>query len=403
MQVNVTLNTRGPGTASYSVEYSPSGTSATVTVTMTPNSGHHLTRLYGYYTNFLSSGDHAKVAVDQSYSATVTRTWSVIVGVRSDDDSQTVKLCACFDNAGPDIGEYYSLSVVGVSMGGGSVDLDEDTFTNVPVGIKVSGVATATPDQGYRFVRWETGSGSTYTNNPHPWTFTGNEERDYTITFYAYFEEIPEYDYEVDSVPVAGGTVNGQTHLSGTVQDGTPLSLSAVPNVGYSFVGYYYWDDDRKEYRLLSSSRNYTISIRKNWDIEARFTNVLGRTFTVKFEPPSAWHGSHGTMTLSVEDPPQSHSFTEDGICELFPKATGQIITVTASFAPAEGCRFVEFRDRGYKRKYNPAPRLAFFPSDDTTITVVAACDKLMYHDPDPDDRLLRSSKSGDRGLVYCG
>jgi len=90
----------------------------------------------------------------------------------------------------------------------------------------------ATPDAGYRFVKW-TGNVFTIANvNAAITTITMN--RDYSIT--ANFEEIPEYDLTISSTE--GGSVTTPGEGTFTYDGGTVLSLVAEAEEGYKFVNW---------------------------------------------------------------------------------------------------------------------------------------------------------------------
>ena len=86
---------------------------------------------------------------------------------------------------------------------------------------------TATPNQGYRFVRWTDGN----TNNPRTITATAN------ATYIATFEEgTNNITITVTSANENMGTVSG----GGEYAFGTQVTITATPNQGYRFVS---WND----------------------------------------------------------------------------------------------------------------------------------------------------------------
>jgi len=85
---------------------------------------------------------------------------------------------------------------------------------------------SATPYQGYRFVQWDDNN----TDNPRTITVTDD------ITFIAIFEEAPSYTITVLSSDEAYGIVSG----GGTYDEGSTVTLTAMPYEGYSFVS---WND----------------------------------------------------------------------------------------------------------------------------------------------------------------
>ena len=100
---------------------------------------------------------------------------------------------------------------------------------------------SATPSAGYQFVRWERilgtaismyeSSGGTLVTTNTSFTHTVNED----VSFLAIFEPIPiEYSLQVSAGD--GGSVSGAT--SGSYEEGTSLTLTAVPSSGYQFLNW---------------------------------------------------------------------------------------------------------------------------------------------------------------------
>ena len=133
---------------------------------------------------------------------------------------------------------------------------------------------TATPNSGYRFVRWQDNN----TQNPRTVTVTAN------ATYTATFEAIPptQYTITVNSNNNAWGTVSG----GGTYNSGATATLTATPNSDYRFVR---WQDNNTD-----NPRTVTVT-----------ANV---TYTAYFEAETqgiddvAWNGidliMHGTTLI---------------------------------------------------------------------------------------------------------
>ena len=95
--------------------------------------------------------------------------------------------------------------------------------------------------------------GSSYTFDVlEPRTFKAEFARKYTIT--------------VSASPTAGGTVSG----GGTYRSGKPCTLTATPNAGYTFDGWY--EGSTK----LSSNTSYSFTVSSNRTITGKF--VIART-----------------------------------------------------------------------------------------------------------------------------
>ena len=74
------------------------------------------------------------------------------------------------------------------------------------------------------------------------------------------------YTVSTSVSPATGGTVTG----AGSYGKGETVSLTATPNSGYTFSGWY--DTSNYVYRLLSSEASYSFHISKNMTLEAQFT-----------------------------------------------------------------------------------------------------------------------------------
>jgi hypothetical protein len=95
---------------------------------------------------------------------------------------------------------------------------------------------SATPNSGYRFVRWQDNN----ITNPRTITVTGN------ATYTAYFESIGgnpsnQYTISVQSFDPTMGSVSG----SGTFASGTTTTITATPYPGYVFVQ---WQDGNTQH-----------------------------------------------------------------------------------------------------------------------------------------------------------
>ena len=111
---------------------------------------------------------------------------------------------------------------------------------------------TATPNSGYRFVRWQDNN----TQNPRTVTVTSN------ATYTAYFEVIPptQYTITVNSNNSSWGTVSG----GGTYNSGATATLTATPNSGYRFVR---WNDNNTQNPrtvTVTSNATYTAYFEAN-------------------------------------------------------------------------------------------------------------------------------------------
>ena len=126
---------------------------------------------------------------------------------------------------------------------GGTVSTEGGTFDE---GTEFT--VTATPDEGYVFVRWE---GSDSTENSLTITLNSNE------SLIAVFELIRLYTLTVLSSE--GGTVSTS---GGEYTEGTEIEIIATPNEGFSFTG---WEG------IEEPSSSVTVSVSSNATVTAIF------------------------------------------------------------------------------------------------------------------------------------
>ena len=104
----------------------------------------------------------------------------------------------------------------------------------------------ATPNTGYKFVRWTEGGSQVSTSASY--TFTVDKAR----TLVAVFEKLT-YNITASASPAAGGTVTG----GGTKEHGESVTVKATPNTGYKFVR---WTEDGSQ---VSTNASYTFTVDK--------------------------------------------------------------------------------------------------------------------------------------------
>lgn len=103
---------------------------------------------------------------------------------------------------------------------------------------------TATPNEGYRFVRWQQDNS---TDNPRTITVTGN------ATYTAVFQVIPHYNITATSNNINYGSVSG----SGTYYQGDTVTLTATPANGYRFVQWQDGNTDNPRTIVVTGTRTY--------------------------------------------------------------------------------------------------------------------------------------------------
>ena len=112
---------------------------------------------------------------------------------------------------------------------------------------------TATPSAGYRFVNWSEGGNSVSTNATY--TFSISANRALSANF------IRTFTVTTSASPTAGGTTTG----SGSYDEGTSVTVTAAPALGYNFSQ---WKEGAN---AVSSSQRYTFPISANRNLVAEF------------------------------------------------------------------------------------------------------------------------------------
>ena len=116
---------------------------------------------------------------------------------------------------------------------------------------------TATPNTGYRFVRWNDGS----TLNPR--TVTVTSEKTYTATF-----ALKSYTIVAQSGNVTMGTVSGGS----TYNHFSTATLTATPNIGYKFVQWSDGSTENPHVVTVTGAHTYTATF------EAKIYNVTAQS-----------------------------------------------------------------------------------------------------------------------------
>lgn len=128
---------------------------------------------------------------------------------------------------------------------GGSVSPTTESFN---AGTLVS--VTATPSAGYQFTSWSNGS------TANPVTVRLNTNVFITANF-----EVLINSYTITAIAGEGGSVSSQ---GGEYEEGTELTISATPDVGYRFVN---WSNG-------SSEPDITFTVNENINLEAIFEEL---------------------------------------------------------------------------------------------------------------------------------
>jgi hypothetical protein len=194
-----------------------------------------------------------------------------------------------------EIGGGTQYTITATAGTGGTVS-GGGTFNNGAVATLI-----ATPNSGQSFVGWYEnnvridGAGTTY-------SFSVTAHR----TLEARFEALSVNTVTIDATAGAGGTVSG----GGTYNEGAHVTLTATPNSGHRFDGWY-----ENNNRIAGAGATYSFTATANRTLEARFAELIVNTFVI-----IASAGAGGTVS-------------GDG-------TYNEGATVTLSATPDEGFRF---------------------------------------------------------------
>lgn len=243
--VSTSVNPLGGGTVSGGGSYSYG---QTCTLTATPAAGYN-------FTSWSVGG--AEVSSQNPYSFTVSGNVSVV---------------ANFALGSHTITATNSPSNGGIITGTGSYNYG------------ASCTLTATPNTGYHFVNWDTAGGD-FVSNDNPYTFTVKGDASFQALY-----AINSYTISASVDPAGGGTVSG----AGNYNHGASVSLTATPNSGYAFVGWY----DSGGSSKISNDNPLTFTATQNRTLVAKFTPV----YTVEVEYDNT-QGSCSFVEIQQEEP----------------------------------------------------------------------------------------------------
>ncbi|MCK9640657.1 MAG: ice-binding family protein [Prolixibacteraceae bacterium] len=162
-------------------------------------------------------------------------------------------------------------------------------------GSNVTAVATA--NTGFNFINWTDGAIVVSTAASYQFAMAGNK------TLVANF--IPKYLVTTVSNPLLGGTTSG----GGTFNSGLSVTVTAVPNTGFTFTN---WTEGTT---VASTSANYLFTIAGNRTLTANFTavgftlNVTAINGSVVKNPNLTTYASGATVQLTAT-PNSGYTFT---------------------------------------------------------------------------------------------
>lgn len=156
---------------------------------------------------------------------------------------------------------------------------------------------TATADSGYMFSGWYKDGTKVSSNKSYSFTVTEN------VTLTAKFTKLAmSYTVTVTADPAAGGTVTG----GGSYSEGLTATLTATPNSGYLFFGWY------KDGAKIWSNKSFSFTVTESVTLTAKFGEItpVNPTKNAKLNvPQSATVGYKSTVTVTAtaEDVPEGY------------------------------------------------------------------------------------------------
>ena len=158
--------------------------------------------------------------------------------------------------------KYYNISTSASPSAGGSTTGDGRYEEGSTVSV------TATPNAGYKFVRWTEDGHQVSTSATY--NFTAAKMR----SLVAVFQEVVTVAINASASPAGTGTVSG----GGNIEQGTSCTLVAHANAGYQFKR---WTENGTQ---VSTSVSYTFTANANRTLVAEFEEATGVTVTLTSE-----------------------------------------------------------------------------------------------------------------------
>ena len=271
--ITVSANPTNAGTVGGGGSYNQG---ASCTVTASANAGYT-------FTNWTEGGN--VVSTLANYTFTVTGNRTLVANFQAQPQNYTITVSANPTNGG--------------TVGGGGTYQQGQSCT-----------VTATPANGYTFLRWTENGNSVSTSANYTFTVTGNR------TLVAQFQQ-QNYNITVSANPALGGTVTG----GGAFHYGDNCTVSAAPASGYTFQR---WTENGQQ---VSTNASYS------------FTVTGSRTLVAQFQAQSY------TITASA-DPTTGGTVSGGGTFNY-----GQSCTLTAT--PSSGYDFINWTKNGQQVSTN--------------------------------------------------
>ena len=259
---------------------------ASCTVSATANTGYT-------FTNWTENG--SVVSTNANYTFTVTGNRTLVANFQAQPQNYTITVSANPTNGG-------------TVTGGGTYQQGQ------------SCTVTATPANGYTFLRWTENGNQVSTNASYTFTVTGNR------TLVAQFQQ-QNYTISLSADPTNGGTVTG----GGAFHYGDNCTVVATANSGYTFIN---WTENGN---VVSTNASYQFTVTGNRTLVAHFS-AQAYTITVSADPTTGGTVSgggtfnYGQSCTIVATPATGHDFinwTKNG--QQVSTNTSYTFTVTES------------------------------------------------------------------------
>ena len=190
----------------------------------------------------------------------------------------------------------------------------------------------ATPNPGYRFVKWTKGQGDVSDQPVHNFIVTSN------ATYVAHFQQTFSHGFMISASadPFVGGSVSG----GGEFSAGEICTLSATPNTNYEFEN---WTKDGVQ---VSTEATFSFEVVENAHYIAHFRqSVTGYTVTVSANPSNGGTVSGGgtfaagiecTVSALANEGYKFTNWTENGVIQWLTDQYGFVVdrdrTLVANF-----------------------------------------------------------------------
>ncbi|MBQ5729967.1 MAG: C10 family peptidase [Bacteroidaceae bacterium] len=195
---------------------------------------------------------------------------------------------------------------------------------------------TATANDGYRFVNWT--KGTEVVSSANPYTFRPTASGEYVANFEVIPVVTPQYTISVASNDTDYGTVavlEFGTNTSGTVDEGTTLTLVATPKANCKFVKWTCNDQD------IDGGATITVTADANKAYKAVFAVIEHYSVNVTANPTNGgtaiiWMGTDGSVGVNVQEGTtvtlQATANAGYNFVNWTHKVSGEVVSTEATF-----------------------------------------------------------------------